>query len=171
MSLAAQPLPENEDSLLPEDLLHALNDSVNEEHVIPQINLNLQVGLMLHQESNMVDPVFEKFTMNMSNQTNFSANAKFYKTWGRYLSPVGDPHKQISIPLGWAPFFTSQLLNKDNFQWASNFLNSSPWEIMQQEGNSLNQLNFSLPLECPVKGAIYLGSEDALIPSDSLSDS
>jgi hypothetical protein len=49
MSLATQLLPENEDSLLLEDLLHALNDPASEEPVIPQINLNLQVGLMLHR--------------------------------------------------------------------------------------------------------------------------
>jgi hypothetical protein len=115
----------------------------------------------------MADPVFEIFTMNMGTEIQTSTNAELIRTWARFFSPVGDPQKQIIIPLKWAPFFTSQLLKKDNFHWVSKFLNSSAWEILQQEDTSANNLKFSLPLECPMKEALCSSTDDNwLSPKD-----
>jgi hypothetical protein len=108
----------------------------------------------------MADPVFEIFTMNMGTEIQTSTNAELIRTWARFFSSVGDPQKQIIIPLKWAPFFTSQLLKKDNFHWVSKFLNSSAWEILQQEDTSANNLKFSLPLECPMKEALCSSTDD-----------
>jgi hypothetical protein len=163
----AQPILNNDGFFLPDDLLQAIDSPAIGDLVIPQVNLNLQVGIVLHQDSNMADPVFEKFTMSTGSQIQSSTDVELFRTWGRFFSPVGDPQKQISILLKWAPFFTCQLLKKDYFHWAYKFLNSLAWEVMQQEDSEANNLKFSLPLECPAKEALCYGPDNNhLLPND-----
>jgi hypothetical protein len=90
---------------------------------------------------------------------------------------VGNPQKQINIPINRAAFFTIKLLQAENFQWAKTFLNSSAWETIQQEGDTLDGLQFSIPLECPITHASCSGSEadstsktNFQIDSESVSD-
>jgi hypothetical protein len=74
--------------LLPNDLLLALNDNSAPQ----QVNLNLQVGFMRFQDPRIVDPVFERFTMQVGPKPMPQAkNVDLYRIWGRFFSPVGDP--------------------------------------------------------------------------------
>jgi hypothetical protein len=59
---------------------------------------------MLHQDSQMVDPIFEKFTMQMEAPPQPASNVDLFRLWGTHFSPVGHPTKHIIIPLKWAPF-------------------------------------------------------------------
>jgi hypothetical protein len=41
------------------------------------------------------------------------------------------------------------LLSKDKFQWAKNFLSSSAWQMLQHEENNSDGLQFTIPFQCP----------------------
>jgi hypothetical protein len=88
------------EQLLPGDLLQEIDQ-------VPQVNLNLQVGFMRHQESRLADPVFEAFSMSLVAP---QPPADFFRFWGRYFSPLGNPRSPVAISVDWAPFFTVNLL-------------------------------------------------------------
>jgi hypothetical protein len=71
---------------------------------------------MIHQTTMMAAPVFETFTMQMDTQPQKAKNVDLFRLCGQFFSPVGNPERQISIPMSWAPFFTTKLLNKTNFE-------------------------------------------------------
>jgi hypothetical protein len=51
---------------------------------------------MRHQDSRMIDLVFESFTMPMM----YAQQAiDLYRPWGKFFSPLGDPRAQISISI------------------------------------------------------------------------
>jgi hypothetical protein len=56
--------------------------------------------------------------------------------------------------------FTIKLLKEEKFQWAKSFLTSSGWLSIQQEDATLDGLQFSITLECPISHAICYGIED-----------
>jgi hypothetical protein len=51
-------------------------------------------------------------------------NAQFYRIWANYFAPAGNPELSMQIPKKWAPFFMSNLLHKDSFNWSKSFLSS-----------------------------------------------
>jgi hypothetical protein len=59
--------------------------------------INLQVGMVLTHDPPMADPVFDRFSLQPC------PNAEFFRMWGRFFSPLGDPQSQIPIVLNWAP--------------------------------------------------------------------
>jgi hypothetical protein len=73
LDLPAEQMQDNSDQdryFLPENLLQ---DIINPRNIVgnqepPQINLNLQVGFMVHQDILVEDPIFESFTMQMEPQ-------------------------------------------------------------------------------------------------------
>jgi hypothetical protein len=151
LALPANQKQENLNSLLPSDLLHIMDSLGNDVgNSLPSPSSNLQIGFMIQRNSIAADPVLEKFTIKEVNADLLkSKNVDLIRLWGRLVSPLGDPARQIPITLNWAPFFTSRLVQKGSFYWAKEFLNSQAWNIIQQEESSLKFLKFSLPFECP----------------------
>jgi hypothetical protein len=148
-----------EGALLLNDLMleivgHATMEDNNNN---PQLNLQLQVGFMRVQDTTAADPVFESLTM-LDRAPSLSAD--FYRIWGRFFSPMGDPEKQIHIPIKWASFFTVQLLNQKSFSWAKSFLSSGVCEVMSM--NKENDIQFSIPNECPPFELSCSGKKKAL---------
>jgi hypothetical protein len=133
--------------LLPNDLVLPLDGNLNDQ---PPVNLNLQVGFMRFQDPRIIDPVFERFTVQIEPKPLISEkNVDLYRLWGKFFSPVGDPARHISVTINWAPFITANLLKKDYFEWASKLLTSPAWQMIQHEENVAEALDFSLPFECP----------------------
>jgi hypothetical protein len=104
---------------------------------------------MLYQDPMVEDLILEKFTMQIEVKAKKTKHADLFRYWESYFSPLGNPKKQIGITINWAPFFTINLLKKDNFLWANFFLNSLAWQVIQQEETTSESLNFSIPLESP----------------------
>jgi hypothetical protein len=86
----------------------------------------------------------------MESQPQGNLNVDLYRLWGQFFSPIGNPERQISISMNWAPFLTSKLLNKNNFEWTKKFLNSSSWPLLQEDKAS-ESLQFSIPMAWPKK--------------------
>jgi hypothetical protein len=78
---------------------------IEENNHNPRENWQLQVGFLRHQDTRVADPVFESFTLMEGTP---SLGVDFYKIWGRFFSPIGDPEKQIHIPVKWASFSIAQ---------------------------------------------------------------
>jgi hypothetical protein len=53
----------------------------------------------------------------------------------------------VDIPKKWAPFFLSNLLQPDAFNWSKTFLLSDIPPTLQEQG--MNSLPFVVPKECP----------------------
>jgi hypothetical protein len=121
LALPAHEDIDNQDNLnapLPNDLLQEIDNlgNTNSNSHLPGSSLNLQIGFMVHQESRVVDPVFEKFTIHDVNVIPLKTkNVDLLRLWGRLFSPLGDLDRQISITFIWAPLFTTRLLRKDSF--------------------------------------------------------
>jgi hypothetical protein len=53
-------------------------------------------------------------------------NAQFYRIWANYFAPASNPELSVQIPKKWAPFFMSNLLHKDSFNWSKSCLQIFP---------------------------------------------
>jgi hypothetical protein len=100
---------------------------------------NLEMNFMLTQEW-QPDPVFQ---MHMERKR----SAQFYRIWAKYFAPAGTPDISVEIPKKWAPFFLSNLLQPEAFNWSKSFLSSDiPPFLLEPE---LESLSFAIPRECP----------------------
>jgi hypothetical protein len=74
-------------------------------------------------------------------------NAQFYRIWANYFAPAGNPELSVQIPKKWAPFFMSNLLHKDSFNWSKSFLSSDiPSALLESEDETLP---LAIPKKCP----------------------
>jgi hypothetical protein len=74
-------------------------------------------------------------------------NAQFYRIWANYFAPAGNPELSVQIPKKWAPFFMSNLLHKDYFNWSKSFLSSDiPSALLESEDATLP---LAIPEKCP----------------------
>jgi hypothetical protein len=71
----------------------------------------------------------------------------------------------VDIPKKWAPFFLSNLLQPDAFNWSKSFLLSEIPSTLQEPG--LKSLPFVVPKECPNDSSL----EDVLSGISKDSDS
>lgn len=73
--------------------------------------------------------------------------AQFYRLWANYFAPVGKPEISVKIPKKWSPFFMSNLLQEDSFNWSKSFLSSEiPPTLLEPE---MEALSFAIPKSCP----------------------
>jgi hypothetical protein len=70
---------------------------------------------MTQQDCGMADTIFERFTVQMEIQPLKSPSADLFRLWGNHFSPMGNPHKQINIPINWAPFLLSNCYRQKIF--------------------------------------------------------
>jgi hypothetical protein len=74
-------------------------------------------------------------------------NAQFYRIWANYFAPAGNPELSVQIPKKWAPFFMSNLLHKDSFNWSKSFLSSDiPSALLESESETHP---LAIPKKCP----------------------
>jgi hypothetical protein len=57
-------------------------------------------------------------------------SAQLYRIWANYFAPVGNPDITVKIPKKWSPFFLSNLLQPESFNWSTS-------------------LSFAIPKGCP----------------------
>jgi hypothetical protein len=95
LGLPAQENPIPGGFFLPHDLLQDISNAGPNDNnpSSPQINLNIQVGFMFNHDTLMVDPIMEKFTMQMEPLSQPTFSADLYRLWGTYFSLVGNPEK------------------------------------------------------------------------------
>jgi hypothetical protein len=74
-------------------------------------------------------------------------SAQFSRLWARYFAPARLADHSVDIPKIWAPFFLSNLLQPDAFNWSKSFLLSEIPPALQEPG--LKSLPFVVPKECP----------------------
>ncbi|CAL5064934.1 unnamed protein product [Urochloa decumbens] len=123
-----------------EDLLNDAENMVNEgqgqgEHI--------HLGFVEVPEFNYA-PLFES-RMAAKRPALFQGNPTMIRHWANYFCPRQGNHK-VEIPLFWADFFTAQLLNPLNFNWAKDFL-STPAASLLDVCNG--HVSFSVPAKCP----------------------
>jgi hypothetical protein len=63
------------------------------------------------------------------------------------LLPAGSADHSVDIPKKWAPFFLSNLLQPDTFNWSKTFLLSDIPSTLQEQG--MKSIPFVVPKECP----------------------
>jgi hypothetical protein len=74
-------------------------------------------------------------------------SAQFYRIWAKYFAPAGTLDILVEISKKWAPFFLSNLLQPEAFNWSKSFLSSDiPSFLLEPE---LESLPFAIPRECP----------------------
>ncbi|KAK3144260.1 hypothetical protein QOZ80_4AG0310700 [Eleusine coracana subsp. coracana] len=140
------PMPQH---ILPQQLDHGMGENLpanhNEHH-------NLHVGMMMHQEENLPNPVFTSVYYNASasyplvNATQSSKpNVDIYRLWARYFSDENAKVKPIEIPGEWLALFTTVLLSSTHFSWAKEFLNS------KATNGPASGLKFLISPVCPDK--------------------
>jgi hypothetical protein len=100
---------------------------------------NLEMNFMFTQEW-QPDLVFQ---MHLERKR----SAQFYRIWANYFAPAGTPDVSVKIPKKWAPFFLSNLLQPEAFNWSKSFLSSEiPSMLLEPE---LESLSFAIPKGCP----------------------
>jgi hypothetical protein len=86
------------------------------------------------------DPVFQ---LHMERKR----SAQFYRIWANYFAPVGNPDISVKNPKKWSPFFLSNLLQPESFNWSKSFLSSEiPPTLLESE---LESLSFAIPKSYP----------------------
>jgi hypothetical protein len=74
-------------------------------------------------------------------------SAQLYRIWAKYFAPAGTLDISVKIPKKWAPFFLSNLLQPEAFNWSKSFLSSEiPPILLELE---LESLSFAIPKGCP----------------------
>jgi hypothetical protein len=74
-------------------------------------------------------------------------NAQFYRIWANYFAPASKPEFSVQIPKKWSPFFMSNLLHEDSFNWSKSFLPSDiPSALLEPESETHP---FAIPKKCP----------------------
>jgi hypothetical protein len=96
---------------------------------------NMEMNFMFAQEW-QPDPVFQ---MHLERKR----SAQLYRIWANYFAPAGNPYITVKIPKKWAPFFLSNLLQPEAFNWSKSFLSSEiPSMLLEPE---LESLSFAIP--------------------------
>ncbi|CAN6334315.1 unnamed protein product [Urochloa humidicola] len=134
---------------LPDDI--DINDLMNENDEVaageePNVmNQNIQLGYVHVPEINFAEH-FESQAAT-KRPSLFQGNPNLVRHWANHFTP-GQHQHQVEIPVFWSDFFTAQLLNPLNFQWAKEFLSSPavPWL-----DTGAGMITFSLPQACPLK--------------------
>jgi hypothetical protein len=126
-------------------------DEPNNNH--PQ---NFKMNFMFHQEW-QPDPVFQMFEER-------KRVVQFSRLWAKYFAPSGSTDHSVDIPKKWAPFFLSNLLQSDAFNWSKTFLLSDIPPNLQEQG--MKSISFVVPKECPVDPS--LGDVTSGISKDSV---
>ncbi|CAN6342906.1 unnamed protein product [Urochloa humidicola] len=106
--------------------------------------LNMQLGLV-QTPSFVLD---ESLAFRYESQWSPSVLPKLTlpAQWAKHFTP-GMNSQHVDIPLFWSDFFTAQLLNPLNFDWAKGFLNSNALKLLDT-GDGM--IKFSLPAKCPI---------------------
>jgi hypothetical protein len=100
---------------------------------------NVEMNFMFAQEW-QPDPVFQ---MHLERKR----PAQLYRIWANYFAPVGNPDISVKIPKKWSPFFLSNLLQPESFNWSKSFLSSEiPSTLLEPE---LESLSFAIPKGYP----------------------
>jgi hypothetical protein len=95
----------------------------------------MEMNFMFAQEW-QPDPVFQ---MHLERKR----SAQLYRIWANYFAPAGNPYITVKIPKKWAPFFLSNLLQPEAFNWSKSFLSSEiPSMLLEPE---LESLSFAIP--------------------------
>jgi hypothetical protein len=101
---------------------------------------NLEMNFMLHQDW-QPDPVFQ-----MIEERNRAV--QFSRLWAKFFAPAGLTDHSVDVPEKWAPFFLSNLLQPESFNWSKTFLLSDIPSKLQEQG--MNSIPFVVPKDCPV---------------------
>jgi hypothetical protein len=99
----------------------------------------MEMNFMFAQEW-QPDPVFQ---LHLERKR----STQLYRIWANYFAPIGNLDITVKIPKKWSPFFLSNLLQPESFNWSKSFLSSEiPSTLLEPE---LESLSFAIPKGCP----------------------
>lgn len=78
-----------------------------------------------------------------------------WTAWRQHFAHEAEGRTAIQVPLDWVDFICATLLTPDKFDWAKMFLKSPMWQIITEEAQNKDYLNFFIPKSCPVNEAIH----------------
>ncbi|TVU18871.1 hypothetical protein EJB05_34988, partial [Eragrostis curvula] len=73
-------------------------------HIIPGVNQDMQIGFVQIEDGNIADPVFETFYNEHVAKKSF--NADNIRMWAKFFSPNGSTDSVTHIPTEWMMFFS-----------------------------------------------------------------